>query len=404
MKVTRRKSLQFAGLLATTGLAGCVGLGDDSGCTVGRTLHASDVTLPERTGWPTIQYDAANTGYNPDASGPKQAVEVAWRYGACTAAEGGAVVSGGRVYSGGLVVNGRTGTADGGEWHGHMSTPTVAGGTLFVGAHDLEARDPATGDGLWTFQTDTDAGSLPAPKVSGDMVYVPGSIGDSTVYAVDSESGEERWRFDAGADADTPVAVAAGTVYVVAGRDTVYALEGRSGDELWRVTHDDARWQSAPVVVDDTIYLGSFGGEVFASSTEDGSEAWRRQFGEPEPGSGASLAVADGTVFAAGDGTVVALDAATGEIGWRATTGPNSLLAPAVADGVVYVGDRPFNGPGTLFALNAATGDVLWRFETRRVLFGDEFRPGGVNASPAVVDGLVFVATAAGDLYALRER
>lgn len=67
------------------------------------------------------------------------------------------MVSNGRTYAGGQVVNGLSGQATGGDWHGHMSTPTVANETLYVSTFDLEARDPTTGERQWRFQTDVEA-------------------------------------------------------------------------------------------------------------------------------------------------------------------------------------------------------------------------------------------------------
>lgn len=98
-----------------------------------------------------FQYDAANTGYNPNASGPDSEGTIRWRYRACTVAESGAIVHRGQVYGGGLILDGQTGEKRGGNWHGHMSTPAVVDGVLYVSAFDLEARDAETGDPLWTF-------------------------------------------------------------------------------------------------------------------------------------------------------------------------------------------------------------------------------------------------------------
>jgi outer membrane protein assembly factor BamB len=80
----------------------------------------------------------------------------------------------------------------------------------------------------------------------------------------------------------------------------------------------------------------------------------------------------------------------------------SELAPPAVADNVLYVGSTSQSGSGTIYALDTSNGAEQWRFETREVMFGDYTRV-GTNASPAVVDGLVYVATAPGDVYALKE-
>jgi len=400
---TRRQVLRRGLVCGTVGLAGCVS-GPAEG---GRATHISDVDLPRAATWPTYRYDTANTGYNPEARGPTGEVEIAWRYNAHTEAESGAVVSNGRVYAGSLIVDGQTGRRNGGNWGGHYSTPTVADGTVYVGSHDLEVRDATTGSHQWTFETEGDAGALPATTVADGTVYVPGGIKDPTLYAIDAETGTERWRFEADADIGVPAAVVEGVVYTVDRRNTVYAIDGATGDERWRTPRDVEVFRSAPVVTDDRLYFGAIDEEeylVLALGTDQGELVWRQQ---PDLEISSPVAVADGTVFATGrDGAVAALDAARGRPEWTRSLVDGAfteLGVPAMADGVVYVGVAHSSEPAPLFALDGTTGEELWRIETRAVSFGD-YTVGGVSQGPAVVDDLVYVATPGGDLYAIRER
>ena len=400
---SRRRVLQSGVGVGLAGVAGCVSLfGDDEAAQTGRTRHETDVSLSGTGTWPTYRHDAANTGGDPDTSGPTHDAEVAWRYSAHTEAESGVAVAGSRAYAGGLVVDGEAGRRRGGDWRGHTSTPTVADGTLYVGAHDLEARDPATAEPQWTFETDRDVGGLPAPTVASGTVYVPGGLRDPTLYAVDAD-GAERWRVETDAEVNVPVAVVDETVYAVDDESTVYAV-GTDGEVRWRRTLGADVSRSAPVVVDDRVYLGSWDGSALALETGDGATDWR-QDGDPVGFRvGGPVAVTAETVFAAGrEGQMAALEAATGRERWTVATGAYELGAPAVANGVVYVGAATGGGAATLFALDAGTGEERWRVETREVDFGDYARA-GVNGSPAVVDGVVYVATAPGDLYAIHER
>ncbi|MFZ0318311.1 MAG: PQQ-binding-like beta-propeller repeat protein [Candidatus Sulfotelmatobacter sp.] len=61
--------------------------------------------------------------------------------------------------------------------------------------------------------------------------------------------------------------------------------------------------------------------------------------------------------------------------------------SPAVANGVVYVG----SGDGNIYALNANTGAKLWNYTTG----------GPVDSSPAVANGVVYVGSADSNIYAL---
>jgi outer membrane protein assembly factor BamB len=73
---------------------------------------------------------------------------------------------------------------------------------------------------------------------------------------------------------------------------------------------------------------------------------------------------------------------------WSYTTGGGVNSSPAVANGVVYVG----SGDGNVYALNASTGALVWSYATG----------GGVYfSSPAVSNGVVYVGSMDHYVYAL---
>ncbi len=80
-------------------------------------------------------------------------------------------------------------------------------------------------------------------------------------------------------------------------------------------------------------------------------------------------------------------DATQLQIAWSAELGGSVDSSPAVADGVVYVG----NSSGEVVALDAGDGERLWSFHTDRA----------VVSSPAVTDDLVIVGSVDRFLYAL---
>jgi outer membrane protein assembly factor BamB len=116
-----------------------------------------------------------------------------------------------------------------------------------------------------------------------------------------------------------------------------------------------------------------------------------------------SAAVAKGTLYIETDGQythtdndVVAMNASTGDILWSVMVPTSNgggivMSSPAIANGVLYVG----SGDGTLYAFDASTGTLLWNSGSL-----GEF----VMASPAVSNGMVYVDsgsnTNAGSLYA----
>src|SRR5208283_3347635 len=72
---------------------------------------------------------------------------------------------------------------------------------------------------------------------------------------------------------------------------------------------------------------------------------------------------------------------------WRYTTGSWVYSSPAVVDGVVYVGSED----GSVYALNATSGAKIWGYPTG----------GSVDSSPAVVNGVVYIGSWNGNVYAL---
>jgi outer membrane protein assembly factor BamB len=96
-----------------------------------------------------------------------------------------------------------------------------------------------------------------------------------------------------------------------------------------------------------------------------------------------------GLIFAvARSGAIRALDAATGDERWRASTGALTYGTPSVADGRVFVGDLGRH----VRALRASTGETLWE----RTVSGRVLGP------TLVVGDLVFFSTLEQDTYAAR--
>lgn len=106
-----------------------------------------------------------------------------------------------------------------------------------------------------------------------------------------------------------------------------------------------------------------------------------------------SPAVAGGTVYiGSSDGTVTALNAATGRLRWTYITEGEVVSHPVVASGTVYVGlgGVGLSGSGGVDALDAATGRLRWTYATSE----------SAN-TPAVAGGTVYVSDVAGEVYAL---
>jgi outer membrane protein assembly factor BamB len=142
---------------------------------------------------------------------------------------------------------------------------------------------------------------------------------------------------------------------------------------------------SSPFAGDGRAILGSQNGSVYALNAASGAELWRADTGRILF---SSPTVADGAVFVGSeDHNLYALQLGSGEERWRFETGGPVYSSPTVVDGIVYVGSDDRN----VYAIDATTGEERWRFETQ----------GAIQSSPAVVDGTVYVGGRDAFMYAL---
>jgi outer membrane protein assembly factor BamB len=279
--------------------------------------------------------------------------------------------------------------------HDGAATPAVYDDTVYVtvwngGANvdrGLAAVDAESGDIQWRGRTDADVTTSPA--VTADGVFVGGGYETTTVAAFD-HGGTERWRHDLGEYASTP-AVADGTVVYGAGTARVVAYDAASGTQRWQVD-TDGDTTAAPTVADGRVLVGTRAGTLYAFDLQDGSTTWAAELPGPVR---RSVAVTDGSAVVPTEEGLVAVDS-EGIREWTvdAITGATE---PVIADGTVYLGEGR-----TVRALSLADGTERWSFETRERTYTDVVL-GGIRAAPTVTNGVVLVATQAGDVYALGE-
>jgi outer membrane protein assembly factor BamB len=297
------------------------------------------------------------------------------------------------------------------------SLSTVAGGadwTMFHGnAQHTGAAQDVLGPDLrlaWSART---PGTIltSSPAIVDGAVYVGVRDEDgedhNAVHAVDLATGRPLWQFKSDAQVQASPAVEGGMVYASSVRGTVYAIDARTGGELWnRTVPDDADgvrkvWMYySPTVANGVVYQGySVGGNGFlmALNAASGELLWNSRTAGGWV-SESSPVVADGKVYVGGDGgETIAFDAATGARIWSRTAVGEFIghSMPAISDGRVF---KAFNG-GWIAALDAQSGALLWRYRSP----GESHIPNGLTgSSPAVVDGVAYVGFPDGRVAALR--
>lgn len=160
---------------------------------------------------------------------------------------------------------------------GSASSPTVADGRLYVGAGShLLALDTDELTERWRVDT---GGKIWFPVRHGDAVYVPNDAG--TLSAIDAESGDIRWQYSTDGNLHSPAAVGDQTVVFGSHDGYVYAVDRDTGTERWRyeVGPGDAYegMDATPTVVEDRVYFATLDRTLVALELKTGAEQARIQ-------------------------------------------------------------------------------------------------------------------------------
>jgi len=297
------------------------------------------------------------------------------------------------------------------------STPAVSGGLVFVGSsdHNVYAVDAASGAQRWRFATHGRVTASPA--VAAGLLYI-GSF-DGNFYALDAASGQLRWKFATegekrfaarhlhGAEPaaeimpdpfdiflSSPV-VHGNTVYFGSGDGNVYALNSDTGELRWKF-HTGNVVHASPALADGLLYVGSWDSYFYALDAATGVERWRFKTGEDpkisnQVGIQSSAVVAGGLVyFGCRDSKLYALDAKSGAQRWAFDNkGSWVISSPAVRDGRVYFAT---SDSAELRALDARTGAPVFELTFHHWPF---------FSSPALAGNFLYIGSHAGTVLAV---
>jgi PQQ-dependent dehydrogenase (methanol/ethanol family) len=148
----------------------------------------------------------------------------------------------------------------------------------------------------WTFSTGVLRGHEGGPLVIGDVMYIHTPF-PNIVYALDlNDDGRVIWKYEPKQDPDVipvmccdtvnrGVAYGDNTIFLHQADTTLVALDAQSGEVKWSVKNGDPTkgetGTSAPMVIGDNVLIGISGGEfgvqghLTAYNVADGSVAWR---------------------------------------------------------------------------------------------------------------------------------
>jgi len=300
-----------------------------------------------------------------------------------------------------------------------VSYPLIVNGRVFVIAGtNLYALNSTTGATIWG---PIDVGGSPrGAAYDGGRVFTVNR--DGLVRAFDAATGTQAWsRQLSGQSFTAPPTAMAGTVYVN-GFSTLYAVNVSDGTIKWS-TPNAGGDQSSPAVTTDRLYvtytcrslalspstgavLWTQGGQLCGGSAGRTPVFYNERVYARDPGvGGLTLDSVTGTAVAqfqafpapAFHGTsgfflnfagLEARDIFTGTLKWS-TSGDGTLsTAPIVVNGVVYIGSTS----GKLFAFDENTGTTLWTGIVGAAVNGpDEFSGSEPLKGLGAAEGLIVV-------------
>lgn len=280
----------------------------------------------------------------------------------------------------------------------------VAGKTVFVASTDgrLYALDKDDGKRFWSFKTD---GALAGePVVAGNTVIVVSR--DNNVYAINRQTGRVKWNFRMQPERDIPKAdwkyftaapvIAQGRVYLGSGDGNLYVLDQHTGRLQWKY-RTQGQIRATALVHQGTVYQPSNDGLVYVLDAGTGSLQWTfatdghslnpddysydRKSIYTQP-----ILVGNTLVIGSRDGNVYAIDVVTRSLKWQRSFGSAWAMTTAVDESTVYVG---WSSNNLFSAIDLTSGEPKWQFYT-----------GSHNYTTALVnDNSVYFGSADGKLY-----
>lgn len=277
---------------------------------------------------------------------------------------------------------------------------------LIIGDNDGVVRSYRADSGEFQWRAELPGTRIrSSPVVAEGYVYVATTTGFVHGFELIGE-GDVIGTFPAEGEGiglvEADLAYSDGYLYVGTDEGLLHVLQVSGGDMIEVCSVDvGATIRVAPIVAEGVVYVATMGQQIltYTEGTCEGPAEDRDLFYFAEAPMDVGSAVSDGVVYIpAGrfmNARRLSSSATAGSSGddlflWppSAVTGEVKITGdPVVAGETLYFGDQE----GTLFAVDRMTGDELWRWKTN----------GAISAAPAVIDGVVFVASEDGTVSAV---
>jgi outer membrane protein assembly factor BamB len=232
------------------------------------------------------------------------------------------------------------------------------------------------------------------PAIKNDVLYF--GDGDGYFYAVDSQSGKERWKFKTGGAVHSSPAVSNTTAWFASRDGNLYALSTSTGKESWKFKMGadlglENYWDhylSSPVIEGTALFIGGGDGYLYAFDINTKKMLWK--YDARARIRTAPAVSGDHVVFGANSGILYSVDRKSGKLQWKFATDGAALsfesgkndrksifCSPSIDEGVVVSGGRD----GIAYGVNLSTGKEMWRSDHK----------GPWILSTAIKNGVAFI-------------
>lgn len=270
---------------------------------------------------------------------------------------------------------------------------TVYEGNVYIAADSAWCLNALTGQRVWAFKPSPGFKMNGTPAVGEGVAYfthVP-DWSSVQVFALDAFTGEVLWSVQLTGYTTGCLTLHEGVLYLPTFNNSLYAIDAGTGQTLW--TNSDAAsgyWDSSPVYVDGMLYICGNDGVVRGINAGTGVTEWERSLTAGVRYIAATPAYAYERLFFADQvDSFHCLSTLDGSTVW--STGGVQHGSTGLADNVAFFGQGADRANGQVRALDCETGQVIWSYQTG----GTE-----IFSSPAITDGVVYIAGMDWNLYA----
>lgn len=273
------------------------------------------------------------------------------------------------------------------------SVVVSAGVVIFASQYTpaaVVAIDLTTGAKLWRVPTSQGRVFLTKAPNRDAVIYAASELGTVTVGSIELLTGRENWSLVLSGGMATPPVVNRSQVFADLGEAGIVAINAVNGEIRWQQI-SDAR--NGPLVLagETTLIAGEQQRKVTALDAGTGETIWSSKLSELNGWAWTGASDGEVVVLTAWSGTpaitgaeIIAFSVETGIERWRFAMPGEFATSPTLVQGVVVVA----TGGGSVIAMDAETGQTLWQWKNDEPGITETFR----GSALIVTDNVILVA------------